>query len=363
MTTATPQPQAGAEPPGPGAGRPRAAVMEDVAALAGVSAMTVSRVLNTPAKVAPKTRERVLSAMRELDYRPNSAARVLATGRSGVLGVVSLDTTLYGPACTLYGIERAARSAEYVITIASLGELNRRSIEDGVERLRAQSVDGVVIIAPHRSAAEGLRRLPPDLPVVVVGAGDDLTVPVAAVDQRAGAVRAVRHLLSLGHETVWHLAGPADWVDADGRVEGWRAVLEGEGRDVPPLLSGDWSARSGYEQGRVLAADPAVTAVFAANDPMALGLLRALREAGRRVPEEVSVVGFDDVPEAPYFAPPLTSVRQPFGEVGRHAFQLVLERVGGGGGGGAPPGGPPARRTVEPELVVRESTAVRRGAR
>ncbi|MFI0444026.1 LacI family DNA-binding transcriptional regulator [Actinomadura sp. 6N118] len=323
--------------------------MEDVAALAGVSAMTVSRVLNTPEKVRPKTRDKVLAAMRELDYRPNSAARVLATGRSGVLGVVSFDTTLYGPASTLYGIERAARSAEYTITIASLSALSRGSIEDGVDRLRSQSVDGVIVIAPHLSAAEGLRSLPPDFPVVAVGAGDDLPVPVAAVDHYAGALRATRHLLDLGHETVWHMAGPPDWVDAAARLAGWREALAG--REIPAPLAGDWSARSGYEQGQVLAADPAVTAVFAANDPMALGLLRALREAGRDVPGDVSVAGFDDVPEAPYFAPPLTSVRQPFGEVGRYAFQMLLERIDGATG--AP------RRTAEPELVVRESTAPR----
>ncbi|MBA8952031.1 LacI family DNA-binding transcriptional regulator [Actinomadura namibiensis] len=333
------------------AGRTRAAVMEDVAARAGVSAMTVSRVLNTPEKVRPQTRARVLAAMRELDYRPNSAARVLATGRSGVLGVVSFDTTLYGPASMLYGIEQAARGAEYTVTIASLRTLTRGAIEEGVDRLRSQSVDGVIVIAPHLSAAEGLRRLPPDLPLVAVGAADDLPVPVAAVDHRAGAVRATRHLLSLGHRTVHHIAGPMDWVDSDARVAGWRHALAEAGREAPDPLPGDWSARSGYEQGRVLAADPEVTAVFAANDPMALGLLRALREAGRDVPGEVSVAGFDDVPEAPFFAPPLTSVRQPFGEVGRLAFQMLLERIDGAEG--------VPRRTVEPELVVRESTAAR----
>ncbi|MEU5880109.1 LacI family DNA-binding transcriptional regulator [Spirillospora sp. NPDC047279] len=333
----------------------RAAVMDDVAALAGVSAMTVSRVLNTPEKVRAQTRARVLAAMRELDYRPNSAARMLVTGRSGVLGVVSFDTTLYGPASTLYGIEQAARAADYTVSIASLSALTRAAIEDGVDRLRAQSVEGAIVLAPHRSAAAGLRGLPPDFPVVVVGAGDDLPVPVAAVDNRAGGVRVTRHLLSLGHRTVWHIAGPADWIDASERVVGWRSVLEAEGRPVPvPLQSSDWSPRSGYELGRRLAADPAVTAVFAANDPMALGLLRALREAGRRVPEDVSVAGFDDVPESPYFAPPLTSVRQPFGEVGRHAVRLLLERMADPLADGAR-NRPPL--TVEPELVVRESTA------
>ncbi|WP_449290136.1 LacI family DNA-binding transcriptional regulator [Nonomuraea purpurea] len=327
-------------------GRP--AVLMDVAMLAGVSAMTVSRVLNAPDMVRAETRARVLAAVRELDYRPNQAARQLVTGRSGVLGVVSIDTTLYGPATTLYWIEQAARHAGYNVSIASLSSLNRGSMEEGVERLRAQAVAGVIIVAPHESAADGLRNLSPEMPVVAVDAGDDIPVPVAKVDQRAGAIRATKHLLSLGHETVWHVAGPADWLDANGRIEGWRGVLEEAGRPVPEILRGDWSSRSGYELGRRLAAEPEVGAVFVANDQMALGVLRALREAGRRVPEDVSVVGFDDIPESAYFWPPLTTVRQDFGEVGRLAFRLLLDRMEGAG--------PDARRLVEPELVVREST-------
>ncbi|HEY8480915.1 MAG TPA: LacI family DNA-binding transcriptional regulator [Spirillospora sp.] len=341
-----------AEPPETSDGR-RLAVMEDVAAMAGVSAMTVSRVLNAPEKVRPQTRARVVAAMRALDYRPNSAARVLATGRSGVLGVVSFDTTLYGPASTLFSIEQAAREHDYTVSIVSLSSLNRRTIGEGVKRLRGQSVDGIMVVAPHESAAEGLRELPSDTPLVAVGASVDVPFPVVAVDHRAGAERVVRHLLSLGHETVVHLAGPADWVDASGRVEGWRAALEAAGRAAPPPPAGDWSARSGYELGRRIAADPEVTAVFAANDAMALGLLRALREAGRDVPGDVSVVGFDDVPEAAYFPPPLTTVRQNFAEVGRRAFDLLLGMIGGARA-------EPVHRVVEPELVVRDSTGVPR---
>ncbi|GAB2841109.1 LacI family DNA-binding transcriptional regulator [Actinocorallia aurea] len=332
----------------------RPVVMEDVAERAGVSAMTVSRVLNSPEKVRPATRARVLAAVQELDYRPNAAARVLATGRSGMLGVVSFDTTLYGPASTLYGIERAAREHDYLISIVSLSALNRRTIGEGVDRLRGQNVDGIIIVAPHESAAEGLRDLPPELPIVVVGAADELPCPLVSVDQYAGAARATRHLLSLGHETVWHLAGPSDWVDAHARLVGWRATLEAEGRPVPAPLFGDWSAHSGYRLGRQIAGVPDLTAVFAANDSMALGLLRALREAGRRVPEEVSVVGFDDVPESPYFSPPLTTVRQNFGEVGSRALAMMIDRIG------APEGETPRHRgVVEPELVVRESTGAR----
>ncbi|MER6581225.1 LacI family DNA-binding transcriptional regulator [Nonomuraea sp. NPDC001023] len=323
----------------------------DVAVLAGVSAMTVSRVLNAPDRVRAETRARVMAAVRELDYRPNQAARQLVTGRSGVLGVVSIDTTLYGPASTLYCIEQAARRAGYNVSIASLPSLSRRSMEEGVQRLRAQAVDGVIIVAPHESAADGLRHLPPEMPVVAVDAGDDIPVPVAKVDQQAGARRVTRHLLSLGHETVWHVAGPADWLDANGRIEGWRGVLAAAGREVPEVLRGDWSARSGYQLGRRLCENPDVTAVFVANDQMALGVLRALREAGRRVPEDVSVAGFDDIPESAYFWPPLTTVRQDFGEVGRHAFHLLLDFMAGHE--------PEARRLVEPELVVRESTGAR----
>ena len=327
-------------------GRP--AVLMDVAVLAGVSAMTVSRVLNAPDMVRAETRARVLAAVRELDYLPNQAARQLVTGRSGVLGVVSIDTTLYGPATTLYCIEQAARHAGYNVSIASLSSLNRKSMEEGVQRLRAQAVDGVIIVAPHESAADGLRHLPPEMPVVAVDAGDDIPVPVAKVDQRAGAARATKHLLSLGHETVWHVAGPADWLDANDRIQGWGGVLEAAGRAVPEVLRGDWSSRSGYRLGRHLAQDSTVTAVFVANDQMALGVLRALREAGRRVPEDVSVAGFDDIPESAYYWPPLTTVRQDFGAVGRHAFHMLLDRMAGAE--------PEARRLIEPELVVREST-------
>ncbi len=331
--------------------------MGDVADLAGVSAMTVSRVLNSPEKVRPETRARVLAAVRELGYRPNTAARVLVTGRSGVLGVVSIDTTLYGPASMLYAIERAAREHDYLVSIASLGALNRRSIEEGVERLRQQSADGIIIIAPYASAAEGLRHLPPDLPVVDVGGGEEVLVPAVVVDQHAGAMRATLHLLSLGHETVWHVSGPPSWIDARGRVSGWRAALQAEGREVPEPLVGNWSASSGYELGRRLAGRPEVTAIFVANDQMAVGLLRALREAGRRVPEDVSVVGFDDIPEAAYIWPPLTTVRQNFGEVGRQAFAMLRDRIAEGKARAD------RRCRVEPELVVRDSTGVRRRRR
>lgn len=329
--------------------RRRTAVMGDVAALAGVSQMTVSRVINDRPGVGEDTRARVLAAMREIDYHPNVAAQALVTGRSKTLGVVSFDTTLYGPASTLYGIELAAQAAGYFVSVATLRTLDRRSMGTAIGRLREQSVAGVIVIAPHQSAVDGLRALTFEVPVVAVEGGVGGGAPVVAVDQHVGATRATQHLLSLGHETVRHIAGPTDWLEASARTAAWRAALVEAGREVPPVLIGDWSAQSGYEHGQVLAADDTVTAVFVANDQMALGVLRACNEAGRDVPGDISVVGFDDVPEAAYFIPPLTTVRQDFAEVGRRSLEVLLDQV--------ERGEPRSMRVViEPDLVLRESS-------
>src|SRR3954454_21290320 len=331
--------------------RSRPAVMADVAKLAGGSHQTVSRVLHGSPHVRSGTRDRVLEAMRKLEYRPNSVARAVVLGRSRPLGVVSFDTTLYGPASTLFGIERAAHDAGYFVSIASLRSLDAESVRTAVERLREQGVDGVLVIAPQESAARGLLQIPSDIPVVATEAGPPGALPLVAVDQVAGARLATEHLLALGHRTVWHVAGPLDWLEAQDRVRGWRAALEAAGAPVPPPLPGDWSARSGYALGQLLG--PA-TAVFAGNDQMALGVLRALHELGRRIPEDISVVGFDDIPEAAYFTPPLTTVRQRFDELGRRALGLLVEQIEHG-----------TRRAgeiVAPEFVVRASTGGAAGA-
>jgi DNA-binding LacI/PurR family transcriptional regulator len=336
--------------------RPRAVVMSDVGELAGVSHQTVSRVINGSPHVRPETRERVLAAMAELGYRPNSVARALVTGRSNMLGVVSFDTTLYGPASTLFGIERAAHEAGYFIIVASLKALDRSSVSDAVERLRRQGVDGVLVIAPMQDAADALLHAPSEVPLVAVEAGPDDLVSVVAVDQLAGAAKATQHLLDLGHRTVWHIAGPADFLESRQRQDGWRTTLERAGIDPPRPLAGDWSARSGYDLGRRLSADPKVTAIFVANDQMALGVLRAMHEAGRDIPREVSVVGFDDVPEAPYFTPPLTTIRQDFDEMGSRSLRLLLRTIEAGRR-------VPAGSRVQPELIVRASTDVPPAAR
>ncbi|MBV9803477.1 MAG: LacI family DNA-binding transcriptional regulator [Solirubrobacterales bacterium] len=329
--------------------RTRAPVMSDVGRLAGVSHQTVSRVINGSPHVRPETRERVMAAMQELGYRPNPVARALVTGRSKTLGVVSFDTTLYGPASTLFGIERAAHESGYFIIVASLEALNRSSVSDAVERLRRQGVEGILVIAPHAEAGEALLDTPFDVPLVAAEAGPEHGAPVVAVDQVAGAVNATRHLLDLGHRTVWHITGPPDFIESRQRRQGWQATLRAAGVEVPEPLVGDWSPRAGYELGRQLSRDPEVTAVFVANDQMALGVLRALHEAGRDIPGEVSVVGFDDIPEAAYFQPPLTTVRQDFIEMGRRSLRMLLRTIETGRRASTEP-------LVPPELIVRGST-------
>ncbi len=324
--------------------------MTDVAALAGVSHMTVSRVLNDPDSVTSKTRDKVSAAIRELDYHPNYAARALATGRSKSLGVVALDSALYGPASTLYGIESAARESDYGISIVSLRVPNRQSISDAIERLRAQGVDGIVVITAHVAAVHALQHVPKQLPIVVTQGALGGPVLGASVDQYAGARLAVEHLLKLGHRTVYHVAGPVEWFEASERERGWRETLRDADESIPKTLRGDWSPRSGYGIGRKLSQEAGLTAVFVANDQMALGMLRAFSEAGLVVPRDVSIVGFDDAPEAEFFSPPLTTVRQDFIELGRRTVTLLLASINGRRNETLP--------IVRPELMVRQSTGV-----
>jgi DNA-binding LacI/PurR family transcriptional regulator len=309
----------------------REPAMVDVARLAGVSHQTVSRVLNNHPNVRDETARRVRAAIAELGYRPNRAARALVTGRSQLLGLVALNTTLYGPASLLTAFEQAAGSAGFAVSVGSVDSLDRHSISAVVERHLDQRVAGIVVIAPVASAAEAVAGLTADVPLVTVDGDPARPGANVTVDQMAGARLATRHLLDAGHRTVWHVSGPADWFDSAGRVAGWEATLREAGAEVPPVLPADWSAAAGYRVGQTLARIPEVTAVFAANDHLALGILRALHERGLRVPDDLSVVGFDDVPEAGYFIPPLTTVRPDFHAVAEQVLTVLLSQIEAGG--------------------------------
>jgi DNA-binding LacI/PurR family transcriptional regulator len=323
--------------------------MADVARLAGVSHQTVSRVLNDHPNVRPRTRESVLAAIRELNYRRNAAARTLVTGRTNTIGVISFGTTLYGPASMLHSIERAAHP-KFSVLIASLPQLDKHSMLAAAERLLDQRVDGIIVIAQVASAVRALTAIAGDVPLVGVGCGIAAPLPSVVIDNPAGAAAATRYLLDLGHRTVHHVAGPTQFLDAEDRIDGWQGELLAAGKQPPRVLHGDWSARSGYEIGHQLAEMPGVSAVFSANDQMALGLLRAFSDRGLRVPDDISLVGFDDIPEAGYFVPPLTTVRQDFTDLGRGALHLLVDGILGDQQLQPPP-------PVEPELIVRASAA------
>jgi len=309
------------------AGRTSRPSISNVASLAGVSHQTVSRVLNKHPSVSALTRQRVLAAIDELGYRPNTAARALASGRSRTLGVVALDSGFYGPASTLLALQHAAQQLGYFVSVVAVHSIDNYSVHEAVRRLTGQSVEGLAIIAPFSSARDALAYLPTGTPVVAVEGDPETGTSVVTVDQVAGARAATEHLLRTGCCTVHHVAGPWEWLEARGRVAGWRKALEDAGADVVAPVPGDWSARSGYLAGEQLAKDRGVRGIFVANDQMALGVLRAMNEHGRRVPEDVAVVGFDDVPESEFFLPPLTTVRQDFQRVGEAAVRILVDQL------------------------------------
>ncbi|GID27896.1 LacI family DNA-binding transcriptional regulator [Paractinoplanes brasiliensis] len=322
--------------------------MADVARLAGVSAQTVSRVSNGHPSVVESTRRQVLDAMQQLGYRPNSAARALKRGEFRTIGVILFTLATTGNSRTVEAIAAQAAQEGYAITLIPVAMPTQDGVLGAFTRLGELAVDGVIVIMEVHLLDAANLTLPPGVQVVVVDSDAGDRYPVVDTDQADGARQAVRHLLELGHDTVWHVTGPAESFASERRALAWRTVLEEAGRPVPPVQRGDWSALSGYEAGLRLPADPSCTAVFCANDQMALGVLRALHERGRRVPAEVSVVGFDDIPDAASYLPPLTTVHQDFAEVGRQCVQGLLDQI--------------RRHTLEPGTVLVPTTLVERAS-
>lgn len=319
--------------------------MEDVARVAGVSHQTVSRVLNSHPNVSSATRERVSAAIGELGYRRNAAARSLVTRSSKVIGVIITDLEQYGPASTLLGLQEAAFRGGYFVSVAGVRQLTGEAVVDSVNHLLSQAPDGIVVVAPVQTGVDAVSTLELTVPLEIVASG---LAPEGS--QEHAARLAVAHLADLGHRTIAHLAGPDAWTDAQRRSAGWRDELRARGLAAAPPMTGDWGAESGYRSG--LDFDPAShTAVFVANDQMALGFMRALHERGISVPGDVSVVGFDDQPEAAYFLPPLTTIRQDYRSLGGLCVDRLLRKIEGS----APE---PAVGMPAPELVVRASTAV-----
>lgn len=329
--------------------RRREVSMADVAREAGVSGQTVSRVANGRDNVDPATRARVAEAMRRLGYRPNSAARALRSGRFRSIGVIMFSLSSYGNTRTLDAIASEAGGSGYSLTLIPLDSASQSAVSGAFDRLGEHAVDGVVILIETHRLGEAAIALPDGIPVVVVDSNAEYAYPVVDTDQAQGARLATEHLLALGHETVWHISGPLESFAAERRRNAWRRTLEARGAPVPEPRFGDWTASSGHRIGGELARTGEVTAIFAANDQMALGVIRAFHEAGYAIPGGVSVVGFDDMPESANYWPPLTTVRQHFDRVGAEAVQALITEIEG-----AEPGA--ERKLVPTELIVRESS-------
>jgi DNA-binding LacI/PurR family transcriptional regulator len=334
--------------PGPRPPGRRGPSMLDVARLAGVSGQTVSRVANGRDNVDAATRERVLAAMRELGYRPNRAARALRSGQFRSIAVIVFELSSFGTTRSLDAIANAATARGYAVNLMPVLAATQERLSNAFSELDEQAVDGAVILIEAHLLDE--IALPETLPVVVVDSSALFDYPIVDTDQAQGARQATEHLLDLGHETVWHVSGPPKSYSAMRRQASWEETLIGRGRPVPSALAGDWSVGSGYSAGLELARNDEVTAVFAGNDQMALGVLHALHEHGRRIPDDVSVVGFDDMEESAHFWPPLTTIRQSFVEVGRATVDALIDEIQSGEHHHEPV-------RIGTELVVRKSTA------
>jgi DNA-binding LacI/PurR family transcriptional regulator len=327
--------------------------IDDVATHASVSSQTVSRVINNHPSVKHETRKRVLQSIATLGYRPNRAAQNLASRRSKLIGVtyVHFDSVYYGPAQISATVERAALEYGYDTTFTGIEMLDVDHLHRAISELESRSVDGIILITPLANvkswtASPVSARLP--MVMIDIEAGTD--APSVAIDQFRGGQMAAQHLIDLGHKRFARLAGPLHWWEAKLRNEGWLDAIEKADCDPGPLLEGDWTAASGYQlTEQLLQQSHDVSAILVGNDQMALGVLRALHQHGLMIPQEISVVGFDDIPEAAYFQPPLTTVYQNFSALGRLSVEYLIKMI-------ADSTTPRMRQVVQPALVIRESS-------
>ncbi len=335
----------------------------DVARRARVSAGTVSNVLTGKRPVAERTRTRILAAIDELGYQPNLLARSLVNRATNTLGVVASGLEYYGPSRTLVGIERQAAELGYSLLLNLLHDPQNAAVDTVLGELLARRVDGIIWavheIGSNRAwlAPERLRSLPP---IVFLTMERRPQTVIISTDNRGGAALAVQHLLQEGRRRIGIITGPFDWWEARERLAGWRECLAQAGieYDEELVFRGDWTAASGEHAYRqLLARRPDIDAIFASNDQMALGVLRACHFDGRKVPDDLAVAGYDNMPEAAYLVPSLTSVRQHLADVGRVAVQELQRAIVVRSQDETPE---PLLHLIMPELIVRESTTVTR---
>lgn len=326
--------------------------LHDVARLAGVSYQTVSRVINHHPYVSDETRKRVEKAIIELDYRPNRAAQKLAGAKSHTLAMITFGLTHYGPAQMMINIEHASRQAGYDLIFANVNDASLMTLRTAMSHIRHRDIDGMLVILPVVGVPQDeIVALSGDIPLMLVGTGLHVNATSIVVDQLMGTQMATRHLIDLGHTHICEITGPLNWYDAVERHESWLATMQAAGLTPGSSIEGHWTADSGYQATRQLIKQGTTfTALVVGNDQMALGAIRALYDHGRRVPQDVSVVGFDDIPEAAYFLPPLTTVRQDFDVLGRFGIEYLIKLI-------HEPQQEPIQHVIAPQLIVRKSTS------
>ncbi|MFN8376607.1 MAG: LacI family DNA-binding transcriptional regulator [Anaerolineae bacterium] len=332
----------------------RGKTLHDVAEIAGVSYQTVSRVVNNHPSVSPDTRARVQAAIRTLGYKPNKLAKSLVGNKSNTLALMTFAINQYGPTQMMLNIERVAKDLGYDLIFSNVSAPSAAQITKALESLSGRQVDGIVAIMPVEGVSYAeMGEMTHGTPMVLIDTQMNADVPSVIVNQRHGSQMVTEHLLTLGHRRIVEISGPLNWYGAQARHQQWQQTMREAGCAADLYVEGDWTPGSGYQAVQhLLAQTQGFTALVVANDQMALGAIHALREHQLRVPQDVSVVGFDDIPEAAYFSPPLTTIRQDFAQLGSSAVHALLERI-------HDPEVPIRQHIIEPQFVIRHSTAPR----
>ena len=308
----------------------KAASIYDVAKLAGVSHQTVSRAINNADNIREETRQRVLDAMAQLKYQPNRAARSLATSRSKLIGVLTSDTAVFSAENLRLAIDTETRAEGYFAIAVRVDSESEESIVSALKQLSELGIEALIVIAPQSQVVEIAKRFDPKLPLVTIDFMERTDVFSVSIDNYSGARVATKHLINYGHEKILHIAGPKNQYESQERLRGYRDEMLANGLVPLGVVQGDWNSETGFKLGNKLASSVGeFTAIFTCNDNVALGMLHAFSAKGISVPKDVSIVGFDDAPESAYFNPPLTTMHQDFGVVGRRAVALMFEEIAG----------------------------------
>jgi DNA-binding LacI/PurR family transcriptional regulator len=324
--------------------------MLDVAKLAGVSYQTVSRVINGHPYVSKEVRKRVEAAIKTLDYHPSKAATKLASKSSKIIATVLYGSWFPGLAEIALNVELAAKTSGFDVILINITEPKKQLVE-ALDNVKAWAVDGIILIVPVQGlSSDEVRAICENTPFVFIDSHQAANVPSVVIDEVYGTRELVEHLIHLGHTRFGEISGPLDWLNAQIRHCASIQTFEAHGMKLPLHVEANWTVSGGYRAAKqLLTGQHLLTAIIAANDSMALGAMRALYEAGLAVPEDVSIVGFDDIPEAAYFTPPLTTVRRNLIQLGMSGFEYLMQRMDD-------LDAPPQQRVILPRVMFRAST-------